>query len=278
MSHDGLIPAGYLFSQHSLGTYARCPRRFLLRYIDRQPWPTPENDDPAAQEAFLERGRVFHVWMARQHLGIPTEEIATATEDADLARWWQAARGFAWHALPSGMREAELPVVVPVGPHRLYARYDLLAMDPGGPAVVVDWKTLETRPPQRTLARRLQTRIYLYTLVAAGRALTGGIPIRADDVSMLYWFSNHPDEPESIPYSRHEYEADADLLAGLIGRISTMPREAFVSTDNPRLCPRCQYRTLCERDADTLDADNEAWVDEEIDFRLDLEELPELEY
>ena len=36
-----LIEPGHLFSQHSLRTYQRCPRRFLLRYIDRQPWPAP---------------------------------------------------------------------------------------------------------------------------------------------------------------------------------------------------------------------------------------------
>jgi CRISPR/Cas system-associated exonuclease Cas4 (RecB family) len=272
------IAPEYLFSQHSLGTYARCPRRFLWRYVDRQPWPAPEQDDPVAQEAFLERGRIFHQWMARRLLGVPSEAIAMATDDADLARWWNAAKGFPGHALPAGLREAELPVVVGVGAHRLYARYDLLALDPGGRAVIVDWKTLEHRPNQRHLRSRLQTRIYLYTLVAAGQAFTGGAPVNADDVSMLYWFANHPDAPEWIPYSRREYEADAQRLEDLIAHISAMRRDEFAPTDNPRLCPCCQYRTLCECDGDKGDADEEAWVDEEIDFRLDLAELPELEH
>ncbi|NLD74845.1 MAG: PD-(D/E)XK nuclease family protein, partial [Chloroflexi bacterium] len=35
MSADGagLIAPGHLFSQHSLATFVRCPRRFLLKYV-----------------------------------------------------------------------------------------------------------------------------------------------------------------------------------------------------------------------------------------------------
>ena len=59
-SSQGLLDPGFLFSQHSLNTYVQCPRRFLLRYVDRQPWPMLERDEPLAYEEHLARGRVFH--------------------------------------------------------------------------------------------------------------------------------------------------------------------------------------------------------------------------
>ncbi len=170
----GLIPPGYLFSQHSLNTYLRCPRRFLLKYVEHQPWPMPEEQDPLGYEAHLARGRVLHHWLARHHLGLEMEPIVAATPDPNLQAWWRAALHFDRAALPQGLREAELPVVVPLGRYRLYARYDYLALDPAGDAVIVDWKTLETRPSAKVLRQRVQTRVYLYTLVAAGHVLTGG--------------------------------------------------------------------------------------------------------
>lgn len=282
MSGAGLIREGHLFSQHSLGTFARCPRRYLLKYVDRQPWPMPEGDDPVAYEASLARGRVFHQWMVREHLGLRVAEMAAYCEDADLERWWRAARHFPWGALPAAVREAELPVVVPLGGWRLYARYDLLALDPGGQAVVVDWKTLEARPSARTLRERLQTRIYLYTLVAAGQVLTGGAPVSPLQASMFYWFTNYPDEPATVPYSPEEFSRDGEELLALATRIAGLPREDFARTEDRRLCARCNYRSLCFSDAGeaaraALGA-GEGWLDEDLDASLDLGSVPEMEY
>ena len=273
-----LIEPGYLFSQHSLNTYLRCPRRFLLKYVERQPWPMPEDRDPRAYQEHLRRGRVFHHWLMREHVGIDMDPIVDACEDPQLQMWWQAARSFDRGALPSGLREAELPVVVPIGAYRLYARYDYLALDPGGDAVVVDWKTLEMRPSLRVLRQRVQTRVYLYVLVAAGHVLTGGIPIDADQVRMLYWFANYPEESATVPYSAQAFRRDARDLAQLVEEIARQPAEAFVGCQNTRLCARCNYRSLCHREESHLTKEGEDWLDEDIDFDLELEEATELEY
>ena len=280
MSADGgLLSPGHLFSQHSLATFARCARRFLFKYVDRQPWPVPESQDPAGVEAHLLRGRIFHQWMVRRQMGLPMDRMAACCPDPDLARWWAAAERFPRHALPQGLQVAELPVVAPLGEYRLYARYDLVALDPGGEAVVVDWKTLEARPHPRTLRERMQTRIYLYTLVALGDVLTGGEPIPPARASMLYWFANHPDEPATVRYSLDEYLEDGAHLVALANRIAHLPREEYLPTDDPLQCARCNYRTLCNDTA--APATGEAgtgWLDEELAFRLDLDEVPELEY
>lgn len=275
---EQFIGPGHLFSQHSLNTYLRCPRRFLLKYVDRQPWPVPEDEDPWTYQEHLRRGRVFHRWLAREHLGLDMAPIVAACGDPRLGDWWRASRGFDRDALPTGLREAELPVVVPLGPYRLYARYDYLALAPGGDAVIVDWKTLERVPSMRTLRERVQTRVYLYTLVAAGHVLTGGVPVDPGRASMLYWFANFPEETATVAYSAGAFQEDGRELARLAEEIVRQPREAFARTDDLRRCGRCNYRTFCERVDVGPAVVGEDWLDEDLDFELELEEVQELEY
>lgn len=278
-----LLPEGHLFSQHGLNTYQRCPRRFLYKYVDRQPWPVAEMPDPGAYLDHLERGRIFHQWLARAALGLKMERFVQACEDLQLCDWWEAYRAFDHARLPDDVIEAELPVVVPVGRYRLYARYDLLALARGGEAVIVDWKTMQTRPTDRRLAERVQTRVYLYTLVAAGAVITGGMPVDPDQTRMLYWFANFPDQPARIRYSRAEYLRDRERLGALVEQIATQPREAFEPADDHRVCMRCNYRTLC-RDGDGPGSDRddldgvEDWLDEDLDMALDLDDAPEIDF
>lgn len=271
-----LIEPGHLFSQHSLNTYLRCPRRFLLKYLEQQPWPMPEDDDPRVYQEHLARGTLFHQWLAREHLGLHMESMVAACEDPQLVEWWRAASRFDRDLLPTGLREAELPVVVPLGAYRLYARYDYVALDPRGEAVVVDWKTLEVLPPLRTLRERVQTRVYLYTLVAAGHVLTGGVPIDPGRARMTYWFANYPDEPVSVPYSRAAFDRDGRYLTELVEKIAGQPHAAFTPTEHVQLCARCNYRSFCRRGG--AEAAGEDWLDEDIDFGLDLDEVPEVEF
>lgn len=275
---EQLIGPGHLFSQHSLNTYLRCPRRFLLKYVDRQPWPVPEDEDPWTYQEHLRRGRVFHQWLAREHLGLDMTPIVAACGDPRLGDWWGASRGFNRGALPTGLREAELPVVVPLGDYRLYSRYDYLALNPGGDALIVDWKTLERVPSMRTLSERVQTRVYLYTLVAAGHVLTGGVPIDPGRASMVYWFANFPEETATVSYSAGAFREDGRELLRLAEEIAGQPREAFSRTDDLRRCGRCNYRTFCERVDVGQPAEGEDWLDEDLDFELELEEVQELEY
>jgi len=273
-----LLPAGYLFSQHSLNTFVRCPRRFLLKYVDRQPWPMPEEEDPQEYLEHLARGRIFHQWLARLHLDLAVEPIASASEDAQLRAWWAAAQQFDRDELPSWLREAELPVVIPLGDYRLYARYDLVALDPGGEAVIVDWKTLAALPSERTLRSRMQTRVYLYTLVAAGHILSEGIPVNPANARMVYWFANYPDATTTIRYSAQAFREDGQYLMQLAEQIAHQPREAFARTDDLRQCAHCAYRSLCQRDEQQAAAERSDWLDEDIDFELELEDVPELDY
>lgn len=271
-----LIEKGRLFSQHSLSTFARCKRRFYLKYVAQQPWPMPESDDLARYEAHLARGRLFHQWIARALLGLPMARIAAASEDDQLRAWWQAYSRFDLQTLPVTLREVELPLVVPLGDYRLYARFDLVALNPGKEAIIVDWKTLESIPAYHVMRDRWQTRVYLYVLVAAGHVLTGGQPIDSAQARMLYWFAEH-DTSIEIPYSEAEHRRAGQALRQIVQEITTLPEAGFVLTDDLRQCGRCNFRSLCNRAGSGSQAAID-WLGEEIDFDLDLAESAEIEY
>ncbi|MCD6302239.1 MAG: PD-(D/E)XK nuclease family protein [Anaerolineae bacterium] len=277
MTNQSRLPEGYLFSQHSLNTYSRCKRRFWLRYVARMPWPVPQDDDPLAYEAHLERGRILHQWIQRDLLGLPV--AAQASSDDKLGLWWQRYQAFDWGLVPSDVREPELPVTVVLGGHRLYARYDLVALDRGGQVMVVDWKTLETPPSRNVLERRVQTRVYLYTLARVASSLLGGEDVSPERISMLYWFTNRPNEPTVISYGQQAYQTDALRLEAMMTEISQQPREAFRRTDQPRQCATCNYRTLCQRGDIALDPTAAYdWLDDDLAQALELEAVPEVPY
>ncbi|MEN6478599.1 MAG: PD-(D/E)XK nuclease family protein [Anaerolineales bacterium] len=278
-----LIEPGYLFSQHSLRTYQRCPRRFRLKYIDRQAWPAPEAEDADAYRQHLEAGLVFHQWIARALLGIPTVGHDT-TLHPDLAAWWEAWQQADLSALPVGRREVELPLVVPLGAYRLYARFDLLALGATGEAVIVDWKTLAHEPDSAALRRSLQTRVYQYALVAAGHVITGGAPLDPEQVQMRYWFAN-TGSWVVLPYSRAAHQQNGRELLALAERIAAATREDLVRTDDAWQCATCGYRTLCEREVPSAEVAGRAeagWLAEDLDYARDLsfslDDVPAIEF
>lgn len=267
-----LLPEGFLLSQHSLSTYQRCKRRFLLKYVHRQPWPVSEGDEPLETQQHLERGVLFHRWIERALQGLPSTVTGSRISDSVLAAWWDAWRAFDLEQLPQGIILVELPLVVALPPFRLYARYDMLALKSGGRSVIMDWKTLQSVPSVRTLSSRLQTRIYSCVLADAGAVLTGGVPIDPESIEMGYWFADAPDNTVFLAYSRIQHDADRAFLTGLAQEIASLPEEAFAKTEQLSLCASCTYRTLCER-ADGS-ASGAEWLDEEIDFALDSEATP----
>lgn len=277
-----LDPA-FVFSQHSLGDYLDCPRRFYLKYIARQPWPlieTPPSDmDVMAYRAYLQRGAVLHRWIERYWLGLPTPDAATLS-DEELRTWWVRFQQTDFHDLPP-VRSPELELVAALDEARIYARFDLLALsapeDPETRAVIVDWKTLRgTQPPSFSFLRqRIQTRIYLYTLVTASASLNNGRPLEPEQCTMRYWLANFPQQPwVEIPYSRTDYERDSQFLRDLIAQIRQGRNETdFPMTSDERQCTFCTYRTLCRRTG-TPDAPP---PDEEL-LMPDLSSVPDVEY
>jgi CRISPR/Cas system-associated exonuclease Cas4 (RecB family) len=274
----------FQFTQSSLQDYVDCPRRFQLRYVLNQPWPAVESEPLIERERLVELGRRFHQMAQRHAVGLTIEQIATSAQDPDLARWWRNYAHVPPRDLPSTLRRAEVtlsaPLAVSVVPGgaaigRIAAKYDLLALDPGRRAVIVDWKTERRRPTRKQLVERMQTRVYRYVLVQAGAALNGGQPIEPEQVTLIYWFAEFPAEPEVLSYDAAQHAEDAVFLGSLVHEIAGRAETVWPLTDERRRCHFCVYRSLCDRGV-TAGAGDESEI--EPDLEIDLTEIQEIAY
>lgn len=273
------LPDDFQFSQSSLQDYVECARRFELRYRDNLLWPAVEAEPIAEQERRRQRGADFHHLIHQHLLGIPAEAIAVMAADDELRRWWDAY----WRdPLVNGLPKPGYPEITlsaSVGGQRLLAKYDLLAIQPGARAIIVDWKTALRKPAPARLANRLQTIVYRYVLVEAGAFLNDGQPIDPDQVEMIYWFAVAPNQPERFGYNATQHQENGAFLATLIAEINQ--RKTFDLTTEVQRCSFCRYRSLCERGSragvmDELDTD---WDDQPMtaaDF--DFDDIAEIEF
>lgn len=275
----------FQFSQGNLQDYVDCPRRFQLRYLLQVAWPAVEAEPAAEYEAQVLAGEAFHRLVHQHLLGIVSADTVRLPALPLLEEWWRAYLACAPADLPP-LRFPEVTLSAPLGAHRLVARYDLIALEPAGRAVIVDWKTSAKRPTTEWLVGRLQTRVYRYLLVRAGASLWPAAPaIRPEQVEMIYWFANFPEEPERLLYDAVQYAADGELLAELAAEIAQRADPVFPLTSDVRRCLFCVYRSLCGRGAaagDLAQADDEPagpeestadWAD-----RFDFEQVAEIAF
>lgn len=265
------FPEAFSYSQSNLQDFTDCERRFLLRHIQRLNYPAPQSEPIRSFERHMQQGSAFH-HLVHQHLsGVSLADLQRALPDEQVADWFSAYLAHGLTALPN-QRHSEIALTAPLGSARLIAKYDLIAIEPGQRAVIVDWKTSLRKPPRETLARRLQTVVYPYLLAVAGAHLNDGQPIPPEHISMIYWFANDPTHPEVFTYDRVAFDHATARLTALAADIESRPDEAdaFPKTEDERRCAFCTYRTLCGRgfqagDILTTDIDTEGQ-----DFTIDL--------
>ena len=274
------LPSDFQFSQGSLQDFVDCRRRFQLRHLEQLAWPAIETAPAMERERQMRMGAAFHRLAQQQTLGLPAERLSSMASDETLHLWWQNYLRQAPPDLPEH-RYPEIVLAAQVGAHRVVAKYDLLAIAPGERAVIVDWKTSKKRPSRQWLAERLQTRVYCYLLVEAGAHLNAGEPIAPEQVEMIYWFANHPDDPEHFSYDARQYQTDRETLEALIGEITGLGEHDYPLTTQERHCRFCAYRSLCQRGVEAgslLEAETDFDLGEGWDIELDLEEIAEIAF
>ena len=274
------LPADFVFSQDSLQDLVDCRRRFQLKHVVRLAWPAVEAEPVLEHELHMQMGAAFHRLVHQHVSGLPADRLATSIGDEELRLWWT---NYLEHQ-PAGLpetRNSELVLTAPLGGRRLVARYDLVASEAGGRMVIVDWKTSRRKPKRGTLAERLQTRVYPYLLVRAGAHLNGGEALLPEQVVMVYWYSEFPDEPEVFEYDGAQFESDGAYLAGLAVEVDQLPEGDQPLTDNRNQCRYCVYRSLCERGvgAGPLDrAEDDEAADDVLGLSFEFGEVEEIVY
>jgi len=268
------LPLEFAFSQGVLQDYVDCPRRFQLRYAQAVAWPALPAEPALEREAQLRLGTQFHRLVQQHQLGLSVDTLSALAAEPPLDLWWQRYLDHGPAGLPA-QRHPEIALWAPLGGYRLLAKYDLLAVEAGARALIVDWKTGQQRPQRAWLERRLQTRVYRYVLVKAGHALNGGAPWEAEQVEMLYWFANAPQSPERLGYDAQQFAADEAYLKGLVSAIEQAGEDDFLQTEDERRCLFCAYRSWCDRGVEAGD-----FRQDELEqaFDLELDDLGEIAF
>lgn len=299
------LPPTFTFSQSSLQAYEDCPRRFWLAYVEQLPWPAVEASPVQEHEALLRLGERFHRLVQRTEIGIDPAMVVAGLEPP-LSTWFDAYLRHRPVDLPQAFVEIErvLSTVIAVQHRaaaevgegqgstqplawRLAARYDLIAAEPGGRVVILDWKTTKRRPDPAALRLRWQSIVYPFVLVEASAALPWG-PVRPEQVEMRYWFTAAPAQPIVFRYDAAQHAANRQRLERTLAQILAgrnevdFPKVADTPINRRRFCAFCIYRSRCDRgqkagDLEELD-DPETFfaadLDKALEFTLaDVEEL-----
>jgi hypothetical protein len=210
-------------------------------------WPALQSEPVLERERQMELGQRFHRLVQQHQLGITPDVLSLQMSDPHLSGWWQSYLLCNPLAALPAVRLPEYTLRVPFGGYRLIAKYDLLAVEPGLRAVIVDWKTAHYRSSSATLRQRIQSRLYPFLLAAAGTVLNGGVALSPAQIQMMYWFPEFPDRPEQINYSAAQFEDDRRFLQTQVETICRQPAGAFSMAENGKLCLYCEYRSYCGR-------------------------------
>jgi len=266
-------------SQSSLQDYVDCAQRFKLRYLDRLSYPAVETEPTLENEKHQQEGEYFHRLIQQHLIGIPAEQIAKFANTPNLQRWWE---NFQNAKDLTSLREnlsglyPEAALSAPLGKYRLLAKYDLITVE-NGKAIIYDWKTYRKRPRNEWLSARLQTRVYRALLVNAGAHLNNGKPFEPEQIEMVYWFADFPNEPARIPYTTAQFKRDWDFLVKLADEIASAA--SYPLTEDRQKCLYCTYRSYCERGVRAGDLEQaEAEMESEELFDVNFEQIGEIAF
>ena len=263
------------FSQSSLQDYVDCARRFQLRYLERLSYPAVESEPALENEKHQQEGEYFHRLVQQHLIGIPDEQVSKLANTPNLQRWWDNWKDF--RSLQQfGSLYSEATLSAPLGNFRLLAKYDLISIN-NGKAIIYDWKTYRKRPRNEWLSARMQTRVYRALLVNAGAHLNNGQPFEPEQIEMMYWFADFPNDPARFSYTPEQYKRDWDLLTKLSSEVESA--SSYPLTDDRQKCAYCPYRSYCERGIRAGDLNQaEAEMEAEELFDVNFEQIGEIAF
>lgn len=240
------LPDDFVFTQNNLQDFVDCPRRFQLKYLLKMSWPAPLSEPIEENDRLILLGTQFHQMAHQYYLGIPEEKIVRLISDADLRDWWLTFRQNPPQGIPANCRP-EMEISMPFEGYRLAAKIDLLAVEKGKQAVILDWKTAHKPPGPVFLQSRVQSLVYPFIVISCGSILNDYQPFKPSQVSMIYWYPAYPHKSVTLRFDEEWMTNTRAELIRLVKEITRMNQEVFPLTVNEKKCQFCRFRSFCER-------------------------------
>ena len=163
-------------------------------------------------------GQQFHLLVQQYFSGLEENLISSQINSIILQGWWQAFLEYS-----QGMQfiphKAELQLNTQLNGIRLVGILDLVLFQSDHKFTIIDWKTNKNKPSRGFLKRHIQTRLYPLILTNAGKYLNNNIDISPDQIEMIYWYPEFPQQPETFIYSSEQYQNDRKYIENLISEI-----------------------------------------------------------
>ncbi len=237
-------------TQTQISAYERCRRSYYLKYIRELAWPVEKS---SGQE--MRRGADFHLLIRQLIMGLPEDSLILPSDDEKIRAWLgsfcreKPLDGF-------GSVFAEKEVTALYSDVLWLGKFDALAIRDDR-LTVFDWKTTEHRGDPSLYLASPQTRLYRFlAMTCAPRLLGGGMHgIPAENIEMIYWFPEHPDQAVRLPYSEEAYRQDMTWLRLKSREMSSEEEADYPCTENTRHCRFCSYEAYCFPEK-TLPADD----------------------
>ena len=227
-------------TQTQISAYERCKRCYFLKYVRKLAWPVEVN---SRQE--MQRGADFHLLVRQMIMGFPPESLLLPAGDEKIAKWVENF-GKSMPLKGYGQVFAEKEVSVLYSDVLWLGKFDALALRDDR-IMIFDWKTTDHRADAAVYRESPQTRLYRFLAKSCAPRLLGaglhGIP--AENIEMVYWFPEHPEEPIRLPYSETDYQEDMTWLRLKAREMSSEEEADYPCRDNLRACRFCGYETYC---------------------------------
>jgi hypothetical protein len=265
------LPDDFVFTQNNLQDFVDCPRRFQLKYLLKTAWPAPISEPIEENDRLIQLGSQFHQMVHQYYLGIPEEKITRWVKDEDLQSWWSAFFSNPPTDIPAA-RQPEIELSMPFEKYRLAAKIDLLAVEKGKRAVILDWKTTHKPPKPAFVSNRIQSLVYPFIAMSTGSALNDYKSFDPSQVTMIYWYPAYPDNPVILTFDSAWLEKTRAVLQKLVNEITSLKLDIFPLTVDTKKCQFCRYRSLCERGTTA------GFLDEEDDTDQEDEDSPDINF
>lgn len=227
-------------TQTQIMAYERCKRAYFLKYVRELAWPVEKT---ARQE--MQRGADFHLLVRQLIMGFPEASLLFPADNGKIREW---VRSFCMSRPLEGYEQVfpEKEVTSLFADVMWLGKFDALAIRDDR-ITVYDWKTTGHRGDVSSYAASPQTRLYRFLAMTCAPRLLGsglhGIP--AENIEMVYWFPEHPEDAVRLPYSEQAYQEDMTWLHMKAREMCSDNEADYPCTEKVRGCRFCDYEAYC---------------------------------